>query len=173
MQTRLSEQVDIHSILLVPMKRFLSYSDILGTIQKAAKKAQLDTPKLRKARSLMVGISKRVNNIYILNVICGYDGNIHSNGELIEYVSIYTGHPMLLYIDGLIYMFVYSNVVHTLPMIPMHTHTQDLFNVKQHSLTTKQYYVFLQQEQIIFTEPPNADGECEFKFALEVSSYIQ
>ncbi len=50
-------------------------------------------------------------------------------------------------------------------------HIQDLFNVKQHSLSTKQYYVFLQEKKIIFTEPPNADG-CEFKFALEVSVHF-
>ncbi len=69
------------------MKRFLSYSDILGKIQKAAKTAQLDTPILTKAHLLMVDISKRANNTYTLNTICGYEGNIHSE-QLIEHVRI-------------------------------------------------------------------------------------
>ncbi len=87
MQTKLSEQFDIYSILLVPMKRFLSYCDILVTIQKTVKTAQLDTPILTKAHLLMVDISKRANNTYTLNTICGYEGNINSE-ELIEHVCI-------------------------------------------------------------------------------------
>ncbi len=58
-------------------------------------------------------------------------------------------------------------IIHSLS----YTCIQDLFNVKLlHSLTTKQYYVFLQEKKISFTEPPiNADG---FKFALEVSVHF-
>ncbi len=69
----------------MPMERFLSYSDILSTMQKGAKTAQLDTPILTKAHLLMVDISKRANNT--LNTICGYEGTIHSE-QLIEHVRI-------------------------------------------------------------------------------------
>ncbi|XP_064390037.1 uncharacterized protein LOC135337940 isoform X3 [Halichondria panicea] len=83
-QTKLREPSDIYSILLMPMERFLSYSDILSTMQKGAKTAQLDTPILTKAHLLMVDISKRANNT--LNTICGYEGTIHSE-QLIEHMQ--------------------------------------------------------------------------------------
>ncbi len=127
-QTRLNEQVDIYSILLVPMERFLSYSDVLGTMQKAAKTAQLDTPILTKAHSLMVDIRRKANNTYTLNIIRGYDGNIHS-GELIEHVRIYITSFMRLttMLDGL-------SVIIIVSYIPSHTHTYRIFSMLRSTL---------------------------------------
>ncbi len=86
-QTQLGHKQGINSFLIRPVQRITKYKLLLSDLHKTAKKAQLDTPILEKALSLMEEIPKRANDAMTLSMICGYDGNIHSYGQLIAHVS--------------------------------------------------------------------------------------
>ena len=43
----------------------------------------MSTPNLEKALELMQDVPKRANDAMTLSMICGYDGNIHAQGQII------------------------------------------------------------------------------------------
>eukprot|EP00731_Ephydatia_muelleri_P019891 Em0012g716a len=52
-------------------------------MHRSTQKAVMSTPNLEKALQLMQDVPKRANDAMTLSMICGYDGNIHTHGQII------------------------------------------------------------------------------------------
>ena len=68
-------------------------------MHRSTQKAGMSTPNLERALQLMQDVPKRANDAMTLSMICGYDGNIHTHGQIILQVCYITwcvdvGHIM-------------------------------------------------------------------------------
>ena len=69
------------------MQRITRYKLLLGDLYRSAQKAEMETPILERALSLMEDVPKRANDAMTLSMIYGYEGNIHSSGQIILQVG--------------------------------------------------------------------------------------
>ena len=86
-KTQLGHRQDIDSYLIKPVQRITRYKLLLGDLYRSAQKAEMKTPILERALSLMEDVPKRANDAMTLSMIYGYEGNIHSSGQIILQVG--------------------------------------------------------------------------------------
>lgn len=85
-QNQLGHREGIASFLIQPVQRITKYQLLLRDLRKTALKLGMEVPNLEKALHQMQDIPKRANDALALSMICGYEGNIHANGQIIQHV---------------------------------------------------------------------------------------